>query len=680
MQLALDDHRVDHRADIVHRPIADDAHDSGLGVDLGLADMHAVAEGEIGRVVDGALVEAGLHGLVREIVRDQGGARDLGEAQAAIGAGDAEQSVAEIDVGLARFEQMRGEALALEDDLPGSTIQRRAADRDRARAEGAGAVGHDGGVALADLDHRGGDAEPRGEDLGEAGGVALAVIVGAERGLDAAAGLDPQRSGFVESGARAHGAGHARRRHARGFDVAGHADAGEPAAAGGGGAARGEGIVAAGGQRLGHHVRKIAAVIGRADRRLVGHRRGRHEVAAAQFGAVEAEFARRGIGQPLEHVARFRPSGAAIGVGGQRVGEGADHLHGDRRGAIHAGHQRAVDRAGNGGAHRGHVGAEIGHRAHPEAEEQALAVERQFGGGGVVARLVIGDEALGPPGDPAHRPAEPARRPGDHRLFGIVLALVAEAAADIGRDHAQRRLGQAELLRHQAADVMRHLRRRIERPSPGERVGHRGGGARLDGGAGDAVVDEVDLDDMGGAGEGAVHRRRVAARPAEGDIARRVGVDGLGLQQRGRRVRHRGQRRVGDIDQFGCIERRRRRLGQHHRHRLADMAHPPAGQRPARGLCHLRAVGETQPPQAAHRPDIVRRHVGAREHRRHAGQRPRRRRAAALDPRMGMRRAHEHGVQRARQREIGNEPPLTAQQPVVLLAQQRRADAGEGRP
>ena len=46
-------------------------------------------------------------------------------------------------------------------------------------------------------------------------------------------------------------------------------------------------------------------------------------------------------------------------------------------------------------------------------EEMAVGVERELGMGEVVARLVVGDEALGPGRDPAHRAdraAAPPRR------------------------------------------------------------------------------------------------------------------------------------------------------------------------------------------------------------------------------------------------------------------------------
>ncbi len=126
----------------------------------------------------------------------------------------------------------------------------------------------------------------------------------------------------------------------------------------------------------------------------------------------------------------------------------------------------------------------------------AVAIERELGMSEMIAALIVGDKTFRPARDPAHRTAQPPRGPGDDPLLGIELALVAEAAADVGRHHAQRALGDAELLRHLAADVVRGLRRRVKRKLLALRFGH--DRARLDRRAGQAIVDEVDRDHVGG--------------------------------------------------------------------------------------------------------------------------------------------------------------------------------------
>ena len=72
---------------------------------------------------------------------------------------------------------------------------------------------------------------------------------------------------------------------------------------------------------------------------------------------------------------------------------------------------------------------------------------------------------------------------------------------------------------------MRVLRRRIERVLPGRRVVLGDRGARLHGVDDDPVVDHVDAGDMGGILKGRVGGSRIAQRPVQADIARRVVPD-----------------------------------------------------------------------------------------------------------------------------------------------------------
>ena len=277
------------------------------------------------------------------------------------------------------------------------------------------------------------------------------------------------------------------------------------------------------------HARKnfgeVAAIVGRADRRLVGHRARQNEIAPPDLGAVEPELRGGAVGQPLQHIAGLGPPGAAIGIGLRGVGEHAGHLDEDRGRAISAGEQAGIDRARNVGAEGREIGAERRRGLHMQREETAIIVERELGVGEMIACLVVGEEAFGAGGDEAHGAPEPARRPGDEPLLGIDLALVAEAAADVRRDHAQRALGNAELLGHLLADVVRSLRRAREREGAGHRVDCRKRRARLERGADEAIVDEIDRDLVRRARERGAHRRLVAARPAEADIA------GCGLMQ-----------------------------------------------------------------------------------------------------------------------------------------------------
>ena len=118
---------------------------------------------EVGRIVERRLVEPGLELVERIVVRHVRGQRDFAERLAAVGAGDRELAVLELDVGLGRLEQVRGDLLALGDDLVERLDDRRAADRQRARAVGAHAERNATGVAVDDVDvvDRDAEAAPR---------------------------------------------------------------------------------------------------------------------------------------------------------------------------------------------------------------------------------------------------------------------------------------------------------------------------------------------------------------------------------------------------------------------------------------------------------------------------------------------------------------------------------------
>ena len=116
MHLTLDDHGVDDIAEIVDGGHPLDGGDTGIGVDLHLADIGAGGEGEIGRVEEGALFHAGLEAL-GVIVRDIGSEHHLAHGLGLVGTGDGEIAVLELDVAFSGLEQMGGDLLALLDEL-----------------------------------------------------------------------------------------------------------------------------------------------------------------------------------------------------------------------------------------------------------------------------------------------------------------------------------------------------------------------------------------------------------------------------------------------------------------------------------------------------------------------------------------------------------------------------------
>jgi len=250
-----------------------------------------------------------------------------------------------------------------------------------------------------------------------------------------------------------------------------------------------------------------------------------------------------------------------------------------------------------------------------QSQESAVAVEGQLGGGEVIAGLGIGDEALAPRRHPLDRAAESLRRPRHDRLLRVVLALVSEAATHVRRDHPHAALGKTELNGHGAPDEVRDLRRGIERERTVDGIGDGDDGARLDGGSGQPVVDQLEADGARGPGERRLDRRGVAARPAEADVSRRVGVEG----RRAGRDRVAGaadgtQRLVVDGHVLGGVGRRRDALSDDHRDRLAHVTDRVARERPARRLGHGRTVRSPDRPEAPQRTHLVGSHVTAGEH------------------------------------------------------------------
>jgi hypothetical protein len=147
-------------------------------------------------------------------------------------------------------------------------------------------------------------------------------------------------AGLEQSGARAERSRHRRGGDSARLDVRGIADAAQLALL--------RGLFLAGGIAL--DVRKllrsferravIARVVLQRDRRLV--RKLLHEIAPPDLRWIDPELARGGLDQPLDHVGRLRPPGAAVGVDRRGVGEHCSHLTMDVGRPVLAGEQRGV--------------------------------------------------------------------------------------------------------------------------------------------------------------------------------------------------------------------------------------------------------------------------------------------------------------------------------------------------
>ena len=277
---------------------------------------------------------------------------------------------------------------------------------------------------------------------------------------------------------------------------------------------------------------------------------------------------------------------------------------------------------------------------------------------------------------PLHRPANLPRRPEADDLFRIDEDLRAEAAADVGRDHAQ-----LVLRRHadeggddETRDV-RVLRGVPQRQVVGAGVVFGERRARLDRIRHQAVVDDVELGDVLGRGKGRCRRLLIAEVPLVDGVLRRHLMDlraGLGLG----RIDHRRQHLVIDLHLLGGIAPLRLRLRDHHGNRVADMVDSRGGKRRMRRHLHRRAVLGMDHPAADQIADLVGGEFGAGEHGDDAGHGLGRTDVDALDPGAGMRRAHEHRSRLARPHHVVGVLALAGNETEVFLAAHRRADPG----
>ena len=319
-----------------------------------------------------------------------------------------------------------------------------------------------------------------------------------------------------------------------------------------------------------------------------------------------------------------------------------------------------------------HVGAGVEVEAVAQGEQGAVGAQ---GDGGVVdllARVVERAEVLLAVLGPAHRLARAQRAERDEEVLGVELAATAEAAAHVELDQAHAVLGQAEQRGEDAAVGVHDLGRAPHgHPAAVGALGHEP--ARLHRHGAVTLAVQALLDDEVGLGEGGVD-----VPEAHVDLAREVGPR-LGVQHRALGVERRGgveqgvERLVRDRDQLERVLGRVARVGQHHRDRLARVAHEVLGQRRLEQPLH------TVDPEHAHgdaRQWV--RQVVARDDVDHALVLERGRGVDRDDARVCMRAPQDRRVQRARALEVVDEAASAGEEPTVLLAPQRAPDDALG--
>ena len=189
MDLPFDDHRIDDVAEIVARGEIDHLHDTGLGIDLDLANVGARRERKVGRIVERGFIQTGFQLVQRIVMRHVCRKCDFAESLAAIGSLHREFAVLEHDVGFGSFEKVCGDLLPLGHDLVQRLDDCRPANRERARAVGAHAERDAAGIAMHDFDILDRDAQPTRHELRKGRFMPLTMAVRAGEHGDPTGGI-----------------------------------------------------------------------------------------------------------------------------------------------------------------------------------------------------------------------------------------------------------------------------------------------------------------------------------------------------------------------------------------------------------------------------------------------------------------------------------------------------------
>ena len=280
--------------------------------------------------------------------------------------------------------------------------------------------------------------------------------------------------------------------------------------------------------------------------------------------------------------------------------------------------------------------------------------------------------------DPLHRPSQPAREEGDQQVFRVNMPLQPEASADVERDAAHARLGQAQHRGRLAAHPMHDLGRRPDRHRIRARVVRADDAAAFHGRGRIAMMIKAPLQPVRRARE-----RGFDVALADGEGADQVGVESV-VHDRGfraqclLRVDDGGERIEIETDQLRGILGRVPALGHDDGDGLADVA--DLVMREKRLLRIDEFVLDQRRPFARQRKLRVRhrrqerQEVGAGQGTDDAGCGKRLRQMHAADARVGNRASDEDRVQHVRQIEIGDELSAAGQQSTILAARQRAAD------
>ena len=240
-------------------------------------------------------------------------------------------------------------------------------------------------------------------------------------------------------------------------------------------------------------------------------------VAAAQLGRVQAQLARRCVDQPLETVDRLGPPGAAVGAGRRGVRQHRGEARSESSGCRRRWSRPGADSSWIASRRVARIAAHVGQGAARKRQHLALGVEGEFrlasSCRGRAARRGSRPSAS-PPISPGARPASPRRRPRHPPGRGRSSSRSRRRRRRPARAPARARCPAPPW--RPVAGPRRHLRAHADGDAVGAAIVFRHHHARLHRDRREALVHQVERDDMR-----APSRRRPRSRPHRRSASRR---------------------------------------------------------------------------------------------------------------------------------------------------------------
>ena len=278
------------------------------------------------------------------------------------------------------------------------------------------------------------------------------------------------------------------------------------------------------------------------------------EVAPPNLGRVHLEPPCDLVHQPLGRQAAVRTADAAVWphrrlVGHHRVG--APLVVGDVVGPrdVVGGLAHVECRRHRPAGVRAVVGVDLG----PDPEHAPVVAHGGRDLVDLLARLRADEQVLAAVARPLDRSAQPHREQRDERLVGMQQRLLPEAATEVGGDHADPVLRQAEDLAEGGAEQMRRLRAHPHGQLADGRLVAREARARFEAGRRVALGAQLELDREVGLRERLLDVARDAVEPDVEVVGRPLVDDGGPRGERLLDARHRLQRLVFDRHELGRV-------------------------------------------------------------------------------------------------------------------------------